>query len=286
MPTLYRIARWNEIYETHETRKLVRLNWVPVPNKHDGLGYRTVAAEKDGAALFGAWNLILQVASKSDRTHRGTLIRGDTPLTAASLAIITGFPERLFQRALSYFSQHSIGWLLAEQWQTDLPFSPDAPGDAPENLPDEGKGREGKEGKEKRQAASPMPLPFSSDSFAQAWAMFGQHRRELRKPLTPTASKMALEQLERMGEDRAIAAIKHTIAKGWQGIREPDGPPVARYSPPKPAAKECPGWKAIINHEFPESIYADGQSSEAHRWEELSPDAQRLCWQHYRAKSA
>ena len=54
------------------------------------------------------------------------------------------------------------------------------------------------------------------------WGDFEQHRREIRKPLTPTAAKHANLQLQAMGEGRAIAALRHTIAKGWQGIREPD----------------------------------------------------------------
>lgn len=172
---LYRIAKWREVYETHETRKLVRLNWIPVPNKHDGLGFRSIAAEKDGAALFGAWNLIVQVASRADREHRGTLIRDETPLSASSLSTMTGFPAKVFERALAFFSQPSIGWLLAEQWQTDLPLSPDVPGDGPGNLPDEGKGMEGKEGKgmDVGRAAGAAPASLSLETLKSNSAYHG-----------------------------------------------------------------------------------------------------------------
>lgn len=220
MPTLYRIAKWRETYETHETRKLVRLNWIPVPNKHDGLGFRMVAAEKDGAALFGIWNLLVQVASKTEREQRGTLERDGIPLTARSLATMTGFSEKLFQRAFVFFSQPSIGWLLAEQWQTDLPLSPDGSGDCPGNPPDEGKGREGKEGNGKEGKAGAAPLPFSSDAFKATWSQWEQHRREIRKPLTPTATRLAFADLAEMGEERATAAILHSISKNYQGIFE------------------------------------------------------------------
>jgi uncharacterized protein YdaU (DUF1376 family) len=66
-------------------------------------------------------------------------------------------------------------------------------------------------------------LPFESLDFIQSWANFRTHRKQIRKPLTPMAETMQLKQLAEIGEQRAIRAIEHTIAKGWQGIREPDG---------------------------------------------------------------
>ena len=84
---------------------------------------------------------------------------------------------------------------------------------------EEGKGREGnKEGKE----APAAPLPFASEKFSEAWSLFRTHRSQIKKPLTPAAEQMQLKQLGLMGETRAIIAIEHTIAKGWQGIREPE----------------------------------------------------------------
>lgn len=65
--------------------------------------------------------------------------------------------------------------------------------------------------------------PFSSLAFEKAWAEFKTHRKQIRKPITPLAAEKQLKQLAAMGEQRAIEAIEHTIAKGWQGIREPDG---------------------------------------------------------------
>jgi uncharacterized protein YdaU (DUF1376 family) len=72
-------------------------------------------------------------------------------------------------------------------------------------------------------AAAPPPLPFSSESFAESWADFQRHRSEIRKPLKPTSTKLALKELQAMGEARAVSALRHTVAKGWQGIREPEG---------------------------------------------------------------
>ena len=64
---------------------------------------------------------------------------------------------------------------------------------------------------------------FASEVFRGVWWDFVRHRLEIRKPLKPTSTKLCLEELKAMGEERAIAALKHTMAKGWQGIQEPKG---------------------------------------------------------------
>jgi hypothetical protein len=279
--TLYKIANWSSIYETHETRKLVRLTWIPMPNKHDGLGFRLIAAEKDGAELFAAWVLLVQIASKSDRSSRGSLWRDQTPLDATGMALMTGFPKRIFERALAFFSQPRIGWLVAEQCQTDLPLSPGIPGESPA-LPGESPGRmewNGMEGKgNKKGPASPDVLPFSSEDFRSAWTLFERHRREIKKPLTPTAAKLSLEMLGRIGEPRAIRCIKHTIEKGWQGLREPEGAGTVAYQAERQAMKEPTNWKATLNHEYPESAYSTGGIHEAHTWDALPRHVQETIW--------
>jgi hypothetical protein len=70
---------------------------------------------------------------------------------------------------------------------------------------------------------SPVPIPGELDSaeFRAAWDQWQQHRRELKKPLTQTATQKQLAKLARMGERRAIAALEHSAANGWQGIFEP-----------------------------------------------------------------
>lgn len=88
----------------------------------------------------------------------------------------------------------------------------------------EWKGMEGKEG-----GADAPVLPFESKEFAEAWQAFVRHRAEIRKPLKPTSTALQLEALKAMGEERAVAALRHTTAMGWQGIREPDGTRTAKH---------------------------------------------------------
>jgi NAD-dependent oxidoreductase involved in siderophore biosynthesis len=68
-----------------------------------------------------------------------------------------------------------------------------------------------------------VALPFPTEAFKSAWADWTTHRVEKRKPITPLSAKKSLADLAAIGEARAIAAIHHSIANGWQGIFEPTG---------------------------------------------------------------
>ena len=140
----FRVKDWDKFFETHESRKLKRLSWVPVPNKHDGLGFRTLMGGQNGYEVYAAWVLVLQVASKCP--IRGTLVddsgRG---LTAEDLAIKTGAPVKAYERALPILLK--IGWIeeLTETPADDAGTPArhaGTPADSPVGR--EGKGREQK----------------------------------------------------------------------------------------------------------------------------------------------
>lgn len=73
----------------------------------------------------------------------------------------------------------------------------------------------------------PTPFPdfptLNTEAFQQTWCRWQLHRREIKHPLKPTQAKSQLKMLADLGHDRAIAMIEHTIAMGWQGLREADG---------------------------------------------------------------
>lgn len=112
IPT-YVIKDWDIHFETNESRKVRNARWVPVPNKHDGKGFRRIAQDKNGVSIFCGWNLILQVASKTPK--RGVLADHDGPLTAEDLSAKTGFPVKVFEQALSFLSDRRIGWIAVEK---------------------------------------------------------------------------------------------------------------------------------------------------------------------------
>src|SRR5690554_808277 len=106
MPTvkrIYRIARWNDLYENNKSRLIKNLRAVQIPNSHDGERYAYLMLQDNAPVLFTAWILLLQVAS---RCHpRGTLVRDNgQPHDARSLAIKTRGKVEWFEAALDYFA--------------------------------------------------------------------------------------------------------------------------------------------------------------------------------------
>lgn len=150
---LYIIRDWNVHYENNRSRELKELSWVIVPNRHDGEHYSQIVAHPDGAKIFAAWNLIIQVAS---RTHlRGHLLRGNnTPHTPVSLSAKTRAPAEWFSIAFDYLEKNT-DWLIVEQFtlekQDDLLVIPQVSAaqsrSALRDGDEEGKGKKGREGK-------------------------------------------------------------------------------------------------------------------------------------------
>jgi len=74
---------------------------------------------------------------------------------------------------------------------------------------------------EKRICNTPLPPALDTPEMRAAWESWRTHRAEIKKKLTPSAIEQQLAKLATMGVERAIAAIRHSIANGWQGIFEP-----------------------------------------------------------------
>lgn len=150
MTPTYRIKDWDAHFETAESRKLNKTRWVPMPTKQDGKGYRRIAQHPDGTAIFCAWNLIVQVASKMPT--RGLLVDEDGPLDADDLSVKTGFPAAIFTTALEVLTSEKVGWMVTEaqgkkprsarirQNPPEIPASPQSP--SPEGKGIEGNGKE------------------------------------------------------------------------------------------------------------------------------------------------
>lgn len=68
--------------------------------------------------------------------------------------------------------------------------------------------------------ADQFPASLDTPEFKAAWGEWREHRKQIRKPLTPMSARKGLAQCEAMGAARAIAAINRSIANGWRGIFE------------------------------------------------------------------
>jgi len=114
---LYRIRDWSDHFENNRSKTVVSLSWVAIPNRHDGENYSSIVTHEDGAKIFSAWILMLQVASKCD--PRGTLIRDNkTPHTPLSLSLKTRAPQEWFEIALDFLVSNT-DWLEYEELAGD-----------------------------------------------------------------------------------------------------------------------------------------------------------------------
>src|ERR1700693_3324655 len=96
-----RVTDWNTKFETHRTRELRSLLWIPVPNDLAGESYLWLIDHENGAQHLGGCVAILMVVSRSPRPYRGFLqLENGAPHDAKSLARATRLPEQLFEELL------------------------------------------------------------------------------------------------------------------------------------------------------------------------------------------
>jgi hypothetical protein len=242
----YRIKNWATNFETHETRKLESLRWVALPNKHDGLGYRRVAAQPDACELFTAWTLMLQVASRGTREERGDLLRDGAPLSAEDLALMTGFSVKIFTRAFEFFSSQKMGWLeiVTDEKEQEKQASPGCPGSSPGRpgdapalpglfpAPTPLNGMEGKEGKGRveRPPGRPRPTRRCPEEFTLTPERLAFAAKE---GLPEPEAKQAFAKM-RDHEFRTPRVDWEAVWRNWvrEEVSRRRGPPVAPAKPP------------------------------------------------------
>lgn len=230
---LYRIVNWGETFENNRTRELKRMDWLPIKNKHDGDGFTELMDHPNGMAHYGAWMLIVQVASKCD--PRGTLLRdGAKPYDAQSLARVTRGSAKVFTESIPRLIK--IGWIEVIPCNSEscADVAADVAASCGEIAPRCGEvtmewnGREGK-GREGNNKAPPsgeesvlsFPQNLRTPQFADAWGRWVPFRKKVKSCKDWRA--LFQEQLDWLGafpERDAIAILGQSIRNGWQGLFE------------------------------------------------------------------
>ena len=178
MPQVYQVKDWDTHYENNKSRERDECSFVCVPNKQDGLGFLRLMAEKDGASIYGIFNLIIGACSRQRRPRNGWLTDDGTengiPWTVEDLAMRWRRSAGDVSRALDVLSSERIGWI----GKADIERTPDTaltssarvvPAECPPGALERREGNEGnrkKEGSAEPQAASAPPDP-ASVSFPQ-----------------------------------------------------------------------------------------------------------------------
>ncbi len=65
-----------------------------------------------------------------------------------------------------------------------------------------------------------IPETLNQEPFLSAWSDWRKHRVEIKHKLTPTCETKQLDQMAKLGIERATKAVLFSISKGWQGIFE------------------------------------------------------------------
>ena len=117
---------------------------------------------------------------------------------------------------------------------------PQSVGQKEDSSTDQRREEKRREEKKKKPPISPLPKALKTEQFETRWADWLKHRQQLRKPATEISQERALAKLEKLGHDRAIATIDHSIANGWQGLHEPDRADAGGGGNRRPAARRPP----------------------------------------------
>jgi len=134
------IAKWNEVFENSNSRKLKRMEWVPMPTDLIGsTGYNLMLDEfeSDAPAMYGTWSALVAIASQCN--VRGTLADGQgNPLKISHLSRKSGFPAESFERLINWATTKEVSWLVSTENDDPPPIShqsPTKPGDLSSDFP-------------------------------------------------------------------------------------------------------------------------------------------------------
>lgn len=112
--TVYRIAKWNETFETADSRRHKKLAWVSLPINLQSNGYQSLIDQHpdDAPALYGAWCALVAIAAQCP--ERGVLAtsRGE-PITPERCARMTYMPVEPFCKLFEWASSPGVRWLEA-----------------------------------------------------------------------------------------------------------------------------------------------------------------------------
>ena len=225
---LYKIRDWSKLFENNRSRTVERLAWVAIPNRHDGENYSALITSKDGAELFAAWCLIVQVASKC--SPRGTLLKGDgKPHDAGSLALKTRAPEKWFDKCLNYLSANT-DWLDVEDITGQTSGGCQAGGSQVaggcQAGDDEWKEGTEQNGIEKNRTASGgvvIPQGLSTPQFLKEWNDWVEARKAMgKKPKDWTFMfQKQIDGLAAYGPTVACSVLHRSTSNNYQGLIEP-----------------------------------------------------------------
>jgi hypothetical protein len=93
-----------------------------------------------------------------------------------------------------------------------------------------------------------LPEDLRTEEFLCLYKTWFDYRQKLKKPLNEHMVEQQIKKMAAMGIERATAMIEHTIAMGWQGLREPE---TATAGIPRRTANTLNAGEQFMQMEFP-----------------------------------
>lgn len=224
----YRIVDWEKHFEISQSKRAGKITWVAVPNKHDGKTFRRIARHPKAPDLYAAWQLLVQVASKMPT--RGVLRDEDGPTRSVDLADMTGFPQAIFDLAFEVLSTREFRWLeIIDHDENTTPLG----ADSEHGLPRYPTGQTERTGQDDTAIGfhgypTPASQPaiyaaINTPEINEAWNQYVPVRATMKGKRFPIISaEIMLFELNKMGPDKALRAIRASIKSEWPDVYDPD----------------------------------------------------------------
>ena len=109
------IIDWEKHFENSQSKRWENLRWVPIPNKQ-GLGYKKIMQQKNGAEIFGCWIAIIECASRQKP-------RGIITMSIDDLSLETMINSATLSESIKYLSD-MLNWLCVDSEQAQSVLTP------------------------------------------------------------------------------------------------------------------------------------------------------------------
>jgi hypothetical protein len=178
------IKKWDETFETADTRKRQRLGWYMNPSGCDSAGYIELMSHgTEGVIAYAVFQAICQWSATQRYEIRGKMARTDgSALNVRQISAFIRMPLDVVQRAICLLTTPEVGWLVEDaenigvseichQSATNLPSPagdlPLVAGDLPVLCKDKDKEKEKEKEKEKVDAVASRSSKFTKPTVQE-----------------------------------------------------------------------------------------------------------------------
>lgn len=111
-----RIRDWGRKFESSKSESVKNTQWVLLPNKTTGKGFRKIRKERDWLEIYSVFVLMAAWCSQKPPPRQGCLTEDGSeesePLDLSDMSLILNIPLKKVKRAVEVLSRPEIAWLI------------------------------------------------------------------------------------------------------------------------------------------------------------------------------